>query len=227
LEKGEGGIWLMKPTVKRLIEQKDNNGLQELLAGQPNLANEGITIPYDFFCQAKAHPLHRICDAVFAGRMTDEEAITLAKTFPENGANIDGDKMGGTPLLAAASLHSELLGIFYIDSGADINFTDENDNASALHWAAFCGRDKLVDKLIKSKAILDEPDKTHECTPLAWAIHCLMSNDKGNKHNQTTCIKLLLHAGADIKKLSKDHNKYLHSMAESDRELNDLLQQND
>lgn len=216
----------MATTVKKLIEQKDNYELQKLLADKSYLANEGITIPYDFFCQTKAHPLHRICDAVFAGKMSDEEAITLATTFLKNGANIDGDRIGGTPLLAAASLHAELLGIFYIDNGADINFTDENDNASALHWAAFCGRDKLVDKLIKSKAIFDQPDKTYQCTPLAWAIHCLMSDDKGNKHNQIACIKLLLQAGADINKLSSDHNKYLHSVAESDGELNALLQRN-
>ncbi|WLD23690.1 ankyrin repeat domain-containing protein [Flavobacterium dauae] len=217
----------MKPTIKKLIEQKDNNGLQELLADKPSLANEGITIPYDFFCHTKAHPLHRLCDAVFAGKMTDEEAITLAETLLKNGANINGDRLGGTPLLAAASLHAEKLGIFYIDNGADIDFTDENDNASALHWAAFCGRDKLVDRLIKSKASLDNPDKTYQCTPLAWAIHCLMSNDKGNRHNQETCIKLLLQAGADINKLSEDHNKYLHSIGETDSELNDLLKRLD
>ena len=216
----------MRPTVKKLIEQKNSNGLRELLSNRPKLANEGITIPYAFFCHTKAHPMHRICDAVFTGKMTDEEAITLAKIFLENGANIDGDRIGGTPLLAAASLHAEQLGIFYIDNGADINFTDENDSASALHWAAFCGRDKLVDKLIKSKAILDEPDKTYRCTPIAWAIHCLMSNDKINQHNQTVCIKLLLKAGADIKKLREDHTKYLHSVAKNDVELSKLLQQN-
>lgn len=215
----------MKPTVKKLIEQKDNDGLRQLLADSPDLANEGITIPYDFFCRTKGHPLHRLCDAVFAGKMTDEEAITLAKTFLENGADIDGDKKGGTPLLAAASLHAEQLGIFYIDNHADINFRDENDNASALHWAAFCGRDKLVNKLIQSKVILDEPDKSYECTPLGWAIHSLMSNDIGNKHNQIACIKLLLQAGADVKKLSVDHTQYLQSITESDSELKDLLQQ--
>lgn len=214
----------MKPTVKKLIEQKDNAGLRQLLTDSPNLANEGITIPYDFFCRTKGHPLHRLCDAVFAGKMIDEEAITLAKTFLENGACIDGDKKGGTPLLAAASLHAEQLGIFYIDNGADINFTDENDNASALHWAAFCGGDKLVTKLIQSKAILDEPDKSYQCTPLGWALHSLMSNDTGNKHNQIACIKLFLQAGADVKKLSEEHTQYLQSISESDRELKDLLQ---
>lgn len=215
----------MKQTVKKLIEQKNANGLRQLLAENPNLANEGITIPYDFLCRIKAHPLHRLCDAVFAGKMTDDEAITLANIFLQNGANIDGDRIGGTPLLAAASLHAEQLGIFYIDNGADINFTDENDNASALHWAAFCGRGKLVDKLIKSNAVLDEPDKAYQCTPLGWAIHCLMSNDKGNKHNQPDCIKLLLQAGADIKKLSIEAKEYLNLLADNDIELKNILAQ--
>jgi len=204
----------MKPTVKKLIEQKDNDGLRQLLTNNPDLANEGITIPYDFSCQTKGHPLHRLCDAVFAGKMTDEEAITLAKIFLENGANIDGDKKGSTPLLAAASLHAEELGIFYINNGADINFRDENDNASALHWAAFCGRDKLVSKLIQSNAIIDEPDKSYQSTPLGWTIHSLMSAGTGNKHNQVACIKLLLQAGAAVKKLSADHTQYLLSIAE-------------
>jgi uncharacterized protein len=145
---------IMGQTVKKLIEQKDADGLRKILTDNPSLANEGITIPHDFLCSAKAHPLHRICDAVSIHKLTDEEAITLTKTFLDYGADINGYN-DGSPLLAAASLHAEQLGIFYIDNGADISITDENDNASALHWAAFCGRDKLVDKLIKSKALID------------------------------------------------------------------------
>lgn len=213
----------MEQTVKKLIEQKDTRGLQQLLAGDPDLANEGITIPYDIQCQVKAHPLHRLCDAVFAGKMTDDEAISLAEILLQYGANIDGNKVDGTPLLAAASLHAEQLGIFYIDHGADINFTYRNDKASALHWAAFCGRDRLVDKLINSNAVLDEPDISYQCTPLGWAAHCLMSNDRGNKRNQSACIKLLLRAGADIKKLSTEAKEYLKAMAEKDEELKNLL----
>lgn len=209
----------MSPSVKQLIEQKDIDRLRELLAAEPNLANEGITIPFESLCFVKAHPLHRICDAVFAHKMTDEEAIEIARVFLENGANIDGDRKGGTPLLAAASLHAEQLGIFYIDNGADLDFTDESDDASALHWAAFCGRDKLVNKLIESNAKFDELDKTYNCTPLAWAIHCMMSDDVGNKHNQPACIKLLINAGSDMKKLSPEHTKFLLSLAEGDNDL--------
>lgn len=214
----------MGQTVKKLVEQKDTDGLRKMLAENPSLANEGITIPYDLFCRIKAHPLHRICDAVFAHKMTDEEAITLAKIFLEFGADINGYN-DGSPLLAAASLHAEQLGIFYIDNGANIDITDKNDNASALHWAAFCGRDKLVDKLIKSNAVLDEPDKTYQSTPLGWAIHCLSSNDEGNKQNQLACIKLLIQAGADIKKLSVETKENLYSFANNDTELKNILTQ--
>lgn len=83
-----------------------------------------------------------------------------------------------------------------------------------------------MDKLIKSGAVLNEPDRSHQCTPLGWAIHCLMSSDKGNKHNQPNCIKLLLQAGADIKKLSVEAREYLNSFAENDFELKNILTQN-
>ena len=215
----------MGQTIKKLIEQKDADGLRKTLADNPSLANEGITIPYEFFCRTKAHPLHRISDAVFAHKMTDEEAVKLAKIFLEFGADINGYNNDGSPLLAAASLHAEQLGIFYIDNGANVNITDENDNASALHWAAFCGRDKLVDKLIKSNAVIDQPDKTHQSTPLGWAIHCLSSNDEGNRYNQLACIKLLIQAGADIKKLSDEAKENLHSFANNDTELKNILTQ--
>ncbi len=216
---------ILKSKVKKLIENKDYSGLKKLLSDYPNLANKGITIPFDLLCRAKAHPLHRICDAVFNGKITDYEAVNLAKVFLENGANIDGDKMNneGTPLLAAASLHAEHLGIFYIDNGADVHYTYKNDGASALHWAAFCGRDKLVERLIKTNAEIDELDRSHKSTPIGWAIHSLQSNDIGNNHNQLNCIKLLLKSGVDTKKLDKKKYDYLLSLSKDDLELLNLL----
>ena len=206
---------IFKSPVKQLIERKDYTGLNSLLAENPNLANEGITIPYDFLCKVKAHPLHRICDGVFAKKITDNEAVELAKIFIKNGANIDGDKAKGegTPLLAAASLHAEVTGIFFIDNGADVNYVYKGDGASALHWAAFCGRDLLVDRLIKANAVIDLKDNTYNSTPLGWAIHALTTEDKANAHNQESCIKLLLQAGADIEKLSKEANEVFKSIS--------------
>lgn len=215
---------VLKSKVKTLVENKDLYGLHELLSKEPNRANEGITIPFDRTCRIKAHPLHRICDAVFVGKITDNEAVGLAKVFLKHGANIDGnkDKNDGTPLLAAASLHAEQTGIFYIENGADVHYT-YTDGASALHWAAFCGRDKLVKRLIKAKAAIDEPDTEHKSTPLGWALHALMTNDKLNTHNQVSCMILLLQAGASLEKLSSEMNNFLHELTKSNLELQSLL----
>lgn len=216
---------LFKPQVKKLIEKKDYNGLNRLLDNFPELANESITIPYDFFCRSKAHPLHRVCDAVFAGKITEKEAIRLAKILLDNGADIDGNKFRdeGTPLLAAASLHAEQVGIFYIENGANIHYTYKNDGASALHWAAFCGLDKLVVRLIEANASIDQSDNTYNSTPLGWAVHCLQLGDMGNKHNQVNCIKLLLKSGGDIKNLDNIKTNYLLTLAKNDHELQTLL----
>jgi len=216
---------IFKPRVKRLIENKDVSGLKELLSNNPNLANKGITIPFDLICKAKAHPLHRICDAVFAGKIKDDDAVTLAKVFLENGANIDGDKNKdeGTPLLAAASLHAEQVGILFIDKGADIHYTYKNDGASVLHWAAYCGLDKLVEQLIIAKAEIDKPDLKYQSTPLGWAIHYLQSGDLRNKRNQLNCIKLLLISGADTNKLDKVKNDVLLRISKDNPGIQSLL----
>ena len=212
----------MKYELKSLIENKDYAGIRKLLANNPDLANEGITIPFDRNCTSKAHPLHRICDAVFAKKITDEEAIEIAKILLGSGADIDGTAIKenkDTTLLAAASLHAEKLGIFYIEKGANIHYADKNDGATALHWAAFCGRDQLVEKLIQEKAIIDQRDTSYNCTPLAWAIQSLLTGDTFNAFQQVSCIKLLLKAGADTDTLDIEKSQYLYSLTENDSEL--------
>ena len=89
--------------------------------------------------------------------------------------------------------------------------------------AQFCGRDKLVDRLIRSGAEIDGQDKTHNSTPLGWAIHSLQSNDTVNKFHQVECIKLLLQHGAETKKLDKGKNDYLQLMVKNDLELQTLM----
>ncbi|GAB5526976.1 MAG: hypothetical protein Roseis2KO_48480 [Roseivirga sp.] len=216
---------LFKPGIKTLIERKDTSGLQALLAKQPDLANAGITIPFDLLCRTKAHPLHRLCDPVFTGKITDKEAVQLAEVFLAQGAHIDGDKNKGegTPLLAAASLHAEQLGIFYIHNGADIHYTHKNDGATALHWAAFCRLDKLAAKLISADAKVDEPDAAYKSTPLGWAIHSLQSSDTVNQRHQLNCIKLLLESQASPEKLDKEKHDYLIRLAKEDADLQNLL----
>lgn len=216
---------IFKSPVKQLIEKKDFDQLNQLLTEQPHLANQGITIPFDMLSRVKAHPLHRLCDAVFAGKINDNVAVQLAKVLLKNGANIDGDKNKGegTPLLAAASLHAEQVGILYISYGADIHHTYKNDGASALHWAAFCGKDLLVQRLIEAQASIDQADSNYQSTPLGWAIHALQSKDVQELENQVNCLKLLLEAGADPTTLDPSKIAYLRSLASEDSEIEQLL----
>jgi len=214
----------MKDHMKTLIENKDYDGIRRLLSANPSLANEGI--PFDEKNTAKAHPLHRICDAVFAKKITDEDAITIAKIFLEFGARIEGNQATENqdpPLMAAASLHAEQLGVFYIEHGANVHYADNNDGATALHWAAYCGRDELVARLISAGAAIDQQDKSYNSTPVGWALQPLITGDKFNTWRQAACIKLLLKAGANITVLNDKATRQLRLLAAEDEEFGKLL----
>lgn len=206
-----------------LISNNDLEGLRKALSANPDSANEGVALPDN---QAKGHPLHRICDAVFAGRITDDQAIEIAKVFLDFGANIDGFMERGdnnTPLIAAASLNAEMLGLFYIEHGANIFYAPKSDGATVLHWAAFCGKDKLVKKLIESGANISQLETAYKSSPAGWAIHALTTEDAGKLSNQLECVKLLLKAGADKSLLGADSIKYLQNTAKDDPELSALI----
>jgi ankyrin repeat protein len=207
----------------KLISSTEYQQLREVLTNNPVLANKGISLddnPKD------GHPLHRVCDAVFANKITDFQAIEIAKILLEFGADIDGFKSQGdnnTPLIAAASLNAEHLALFYIDQGADIHYTPKSDGGTALHWACYCGKDKLVAKLIESGANLNQTDTSYSSMPMGWAIHPLLAGGKHNIHNQLQCVKLLLKAGVDKSLLNKGSMDYLYSVAEKDKELEGLI----
>lgn len=183
--------------IKILIRHKDYKGLKEALSANPSLANEGI--PFDEQNTALAHPLHRICDAVYAGACTDEEAKEMAEIFLEYGADVNGfglEEKSDTPLIAAASLSADKTGILYIEKGADIHHAGCH-GGTALHWAAWCGRDILVKRLIAEKAVINKLCIDFKSTPLLWAVHGYKSCGRKNTQQYATCVRLLLAAGAD------------------------------
>jgi ankyrin repeat protein len=186
-----------KSSMKALLVNKDYEGIKAALSANPSLANEGI--PFDEKNTAKAHPLHRICDGVFASAYTDKEAIEMARIFLAYGANINGNELtekGDTPLIAAASLHAEETGIFYIENGAAVNHAGCH-GGTALHWAAWTGRDKLVERLIRAGADIHKRCIDFKGTPLLWAVHGYQHGGAGNRYRQVECVRLLIGAGAD------------------------------
>ena len=213
----------MESLVKKLIDIKDYEGLRQALSQNPNLANEGL--PYDALNTAKASPLHRICDGVFSGQYTDEEAVEMAKLFLEYGANINGNNLTGnqdTPLIAASSLHADQVAIFYIENGADINRAGCH-GGTALHWAAWCGRDKVVRRLVQEGAEINKRCIDFKATPIFWAVHGLKSGDNNDLNNYLECVNILIQSGADKSIPNAEGKTVFVLLNEEDVELEELL----
>jgi ankyrin repeat protein len=159
------------------------------------------------------------------GKFTDEEAIGIAEIFFRYGTKVDGNNLienKDTPLIAAASLHAEKLGISYIEHGANIYHAGCH-GGTALHWAAWTGRDKLVKRLIAEKAAINQRCVDFESTPLLWALHGYDASGKDNRDNRIECVKQLLAAGADKTVPNKDGHLPVEFLDETDVELLQLL----
>lgn len=209
--------------MKQLIDSKDYKGIEEALAANPSLANEGL--PFDEANTTKAHPLHRICDGVFAGTYTEEEALKMAKLFLAHGADVNGGTLiekKDTPLIAAASLHADELALLYLAKGANVQHAGCS-GGTALHWAAWCGRPKVVEQLIEAGAPINKICIDYEATPLFWAIHGLKNGGTDNEKDTLACVGLLLAAGAEIEVPNRNGYTVFDMLYESDIALRALL----
>lgn len=211
----------MDTMIKQLIATTDYEGLKQVLSQDPNLANEEI--PYDEVNTTKAHPLHRICDGVFANTYTDEQALTMAKIFVGFGARINGNKMiaeQDTPLIAACSLYADKVALYYIEQGAALNHPGCH-GGSALHWAAWCGRPEVVEKLVQAGAAINQTSFKFQATPLIWAMNALKENETKHTAQLVACIHILITSGADKTVPDADGETFFDYMKEE--RLKDLL----
>lgn len=209
--------------MKNLIDNNDLNGIRNALTANPALANEGL--PFDEFNPSLAHPLHRICDAVFTRRLTDSEAVKVAQIFLEHGADVNGNhpaEKQDSPLIAAASLHADQVAFLYLDHGADIHHRGTH-GGTALHWAAWCGRDKLVRRLVEAVGEINQKCIDFQSTPLFWAVHGLKNNGNNNLKNYLECVRILLEAGADKTIPNADGKTVFDLLDAGDVEMRALL----
>lgn len=209
--------------MKKLIDTTAFKEIEARLSSQPALANQGIR--YDDQNTTKAHPLHRICDGVFSGTYTEEAAIEMAKIFLKYGANINGGELKekeDSPLTAASSLHADELAIFYMNQGADIHHVGCH-GGTALHWACWCGRSKVVEQLLKRGAAIDQRCIDFKATPLFWAIHGLKNGGYKSMDQCLECVKLLLQSGADKSIPNIDGHSVYDLLSDEDVALKELL----
>lgn len=181
--------------IRDLIFAADLNGIEQTLVKNPTLANAQVSLPDN---PASEHPLHRICDAVFAKKYSEETGVEIASLFIRHGANVNVDNPPGkdSPLTAACSLRADQLALFYLSNGARIDHQGCH-GGTALHWAAWCGRDVVVQKLLTMNPEINQRCIDFKSTPLFWAIHGYKFGGTDNLHHQVACAQLLLQHGAD------------------------------
>lgn len=209
--------------IQAFMKSLDYDGLRQALLENPALANEGL--PYDEKNQTLEHPLHRICDGVFSGTYADDDAVKLASIFLDHGAHVDGFRLApreDTPLMAAASLLAEQTGIFYTNQGANIHHVG-GGGATALHWAAWTGQEKLVNRLISAGADIHLRCIDHESTPLLWAVHGYTYQGGANRRNQVDCMRLLLAAGAEKDTYNREGKHITQFLDDGDADVKALF----
>jgi hypothetical protein len=181
--------------IRDLVFSPNLQALDNILMTQPELVDEELSLPNN---PATAHPLHRICDGVFGGYYPEQTGVELAKIFVHHGANLNIDRREGkdSPLTAACSLRCDQLAIFYIQQGARIDHRGCY-GGTALHWASWCGRDVVVENLVKLSPDINQKCIDFKSTPLFWSIHGYKFGGNDNRHHQANCARILLEHGAD------------------------------
>ena len=181
--------------IRDLVFSANLQALSDILSVHPELANREISLPDN---PTTEHPLHRICDGVFSGYYSEATGLKLAQLFLTHGADINVDRKDGkdSPLTAACSLCSDQLALFYIQQGASIDHRGCH-GGTALHWASWCGRDVVVEKIVHLNPDINQVCIDFKSTPLFWAIHGYKFGEQAKRHHQVNCARILLAHGAD------------------------------
>ena len=159
--------------VKIAIVNGDSTALRQLLAEDSSRANE--LIRWGECKPCFTHPLHFVSDMLFHGRLAKGKEIPLVDALIEAGADLDfqrgreDGKKGDTPLIGAASLGAEDVGLRLFAAGAKPDLRGLFGE-TALHWAAMLGQDRLVAELINGSDV-NLRDEKYNSPPLGWAVH--------------------------------------------------------
>jgi ankyrin repeat protein len=103
--------------VKKAIQTGDVAALRSLLAEDPGGANR--LIEWGKKCEIRTHPLHYVSDMLFDGTLERGKGVSLIDALLSAGADCNHQAANGeTPLIGAASLAAEEVGLRLLDSGA-------------------------------------------------------------------------------------------------------------
>ena len=182
--------------VSEAIRNGDAEALQQLLDEDPSRANQ--LIEWGDMKKCYTHPLHYISDMLFNGTLERGKELALVDALIEAGAGLDFNKDGDseTPLIGAASLGAEEVGLRLLDAGAKPGIRGLFGE-TALHWAALLGEDRLAARLIPGSDV-NLKDKRYNSSPLGWAVHGWSDAPAGDHGRQREVAALLVCAGARV-----------------------------
>jgi len=182
--------------VKSAIETGNVDLLRRLLTDDPARANELIVWGKNL--EIRTHPLHYVSDMLFGGSLQSGNESPLIEALLKAGADPNHQAPNGeTPLIGAASLHAEDVGLHLLEAGAQPNSRGVF-HETALHWAAHTGLRRLVERLLTKGADVNSRDDRYNSTPQGWAIHGRFSSHPGRQPDRHGVAALLVAAGAIV-----------------------------
>ena len=186
--------------VKSAIRNGDADALRRLLSEDASRANALVRWGKNDWILT--HPLHYVADMLFEGTLKNGKELPLIEALIEAGSDIDfqseqedGNK-SDTPLIGAASLAAEEVGLRLLDAGARPELRGLFGE-TALHWAGFLGEYRLAERLIEGSDVNLKDAKYHS-PPLGWAVHGRYNPPAGNQGKQCEVAALLVSAGARV-----------------------------
>jgi hypothetical protein len=135
---------------------------------------------------------------LFENTLQKGKELPLLEVLIQAGADVDFQRNGegDTPLIGAASLGAEEVGLRLLDAGAKPGLRGLFGE-TALHWAALLGEDRLAGRLIES-VDPNLKDKKYKSSSLGWAVHGCCDPPAGNHRRQLEVVRLLVAAGARV-----------------------------
>ena len=133
--------------------------------------------------------------AVVEGRIEDARMILEQQPGVAKTGNPEEDR-----LLADVSGRFEFEPVrFLIDAGADLA-APGLDDGTPLHQAAWFGQPRNARLLVDAGAPLDIFDKTHESSPIGWAVHGsrFSGGAESRQDAYVEIVELLLSAGSSL-----------------------------
>jgi len=183
--------------VREAIEAGDVDALSALVGADPTLAEADVA--FGPGGRNRVPPLHYVCDVVFRRLPGREASVELANVLLEAGVDPDRAyaRSGDTYLIAAASLGAEEVGLRLVELGADVR-PRGLFGATALHWAAHMGLERLAAALLDAGAELELADARYGCTPLEWTLHAWSERGAGRREGLPIVARLLRERGARV-----------------------------